>query len=124
MHDSYPLPWNVHIIQGQLYLRSTECKIFDTEETCSFCAQLHTNVILEGILARLKTGTHENSPHHFQPIAGLRKIIAHKTRMIDILRVERLNAVRKLAGKLGALDNQKRLIMAVAYGGIKRRISG
>jgi hypothetical protein len=98
MHDNHVLPWNIHIINEKLYLQSTECrKAVSTPEVCLACRQLRTHSILEGILDRITMGIHENTPHNFQPIAGLTEIIKRKTGTIDLMRVDKMNATRKLA---------------------------
>jgi hypothetical protein len=121
MHENRVLPWNIHIVDDKLYLQSTECQRSNsTQETCLACGQLRTHNILEGILDRIRMGIHENTPHDYQPIAGLREIIRRKVGRMDLMRADKMNTARKLGVRLGALGDQKRLIMAVAYGGVQR----
>jgi hypothetical protein len=121
MHENHVLPWNIHIIDDKLYLQSTECqRSISAQETCLACGQLCTHNVLEGILDRIRIGIHENTPHNYQPIAGLREIIRRKVERMDLMRVDKMNTARKLGVRLGALGDQKRLIMAVAYGGVQR----
>jgi hypothetical protein len=86
---------------------------------------LRKNSVPDGIQDRMRTGAHENTPY-LPTIAAPQRIkkkigiIEQKKKQIDLMRVEELNAARKLKGKLGALADQKKLIMAGAYGGVQR----
>ena len=59
-------------------------------------------------------------PYAYQLRVDLRKILERKNRSLDVMRVGKVNAARKLKGELGVLDDQKKLLMAVAYGGVHR----
>ena len=56
----------------------------------------------------------------YQPIAGLITLAERKSRQIDTLRLTKLNDSRKLIGKLGALDNHKQWMQAIASGKVER----
>jgi hypothetical protein len=106
MHGSRVLPWNVRIVDAKLYLQSTECSgSASARGMCTACKKLHTHDVLRGIIDRMKRGIHENTPHQFQPISGLMKIIEQKSARIDLMRMERLNAARKLTGRPGGSDD-------------------
>ena len=68
----------------------------------------------------MENGAHENAPsaypYTYQPRVDLWKILERKNSSLDVTGVGKVNAARKLKGKLGVLDDQKKLLMAVAYG--------
>ena len=122
LHEHSVLPWIIHIDNKGLHLQSTGCRgsTSSGQPCCFVCQELQSNKTLEGILNRMENGVHENAPYAYQPIAGLRKILERKNSSLDLMRVGKMNAARKLKGKLGVLDEQKKLLMAVAYGGVNQ----
>ncbi|KAH7907202.1 hypothetical protein BJ138DRAFT_1104514 [Hygrophoropsis aurantiaca] len=121
LHDTHTLPWDVHLVGRKLILQVEGCTgITSGGSCCHSCASLTESRILCAIRDRMENGIHENSPHAFQPIDGLLKIIKRKTESIDTMRVTKMNAGRKLAGKLAVLADTKKFIIAGAqHGGVR-----
>ncbi|KZS88961.1 hypothetical protein SISNIDRAFT_417371 [Sistotremastrum niveocremeum HHB9708] len=118
MHVNHETPWDVYIIRSRMFLRSWSCDEFmpDGASACDACIRLRKHSILVGILERIKTGVHENAPHHYQSIAGLLAIIARKVARINLLRLLKLNDKRALLHRAQQIEDGKRLVMAIASG--------
>jgi hypothetical protein len=75
---------------------------------------LEKNESLRKIVARYSDGIHVNAPLAFHGIGGLIDVARRKTLEIDALRLRRLNDVRKLVGKEGAIDVHKQMLLALS----------
>jgi len=89
-------------------------------ERCTRCDDLGNNEYLHKIVTRVAKGVHENSALVYHGIGGLIDIVRRKTQTIDELRLRRLNELRKLVGKEGAIDMHKQMLLAISSQRIPR----
>ena len=87
---------------------------------CKRCDGLRSNEHLQKIDARLRNGVHENANLVYHGVGGLVDIVHRKTRTIDLLRLRRLNDLKKLVGKEGAIDMHKQMLLAISSQRIPR----
>ncbi|KAH9004151.1 hypothetical protein EDB86DRAFT_3208354 [Lactarius hatsudake] len=122
LHSERSVPWNYHSIDDAFYLQAKSCqKISSTEGgTCGNCQTLTSSNLFAGILNRIKFGTHENVPLMYHGVGALIAIARRKTDQIEQLRMSKLNDSRKLLVKVGALEDHKQWIMAIASGRVDR----
>ncbi|KAG8913027.1 hypothetical protein FRC02_005699 [Tulasnella sp. 418] len=121
MHDVHAIPWDLHITRDRLSIQSIECEKRKSRdvEACHPCTILSLHPILTGILDRMNVGVHENTPHQYQPIAGLRQIISRKTQVIDQHRLIKLSDNCKILGRANALEDHKKFVMAIGSGRVQ-----
>ncbi|KAF8176089.1 hypothetical protein BJ912DRAFT_1033585 [Pholiota molesta] len=123
LHDTLSIPWVPHLMPtGTMLLFSKSCRK-RTEEGCASCRpcqQLASNSTLEGILTRLNNGVHQNSTFAYHGISGLHEMLRRKNAQIEFYSLRSLNQARKLLGKMTALSDQKRLLMAISSGETQR----
>jgi hypothetical protein len=81
---------------------------------------LRNNEYLVKIIARYTNGVHENAPLVFHGIGGLIDVVRRKTLAIDVLRLRRLNDVKKLIGQEGVIDVHKQMLLALSSQRIPR----
>ena len=86
---------------------------------CNSCELLNKNGNLQGVLQQIKTGIHENTHLRYHSIGGLVTLARRKTGEIKALRLKGLNNAWKLAGKVVAVDDIKRWVMAIRSGKVK-----
>ena len=67
----------------------------------------------------MKDGVHANVPYAYHGFSGLQEIINRKNQQIEFYRFRGLNQAKKLLGKVAALSEQKRLLMAIASGEVQ-----
>ncbi|KAH9041867.1 hypothetical protein EDB83DRAFT_2524007 [Lactarius deliciosus] len=122
MHSKCSMPWNYHSIGDTFYVQPKSCqKISSTEGgTCENCQKLTSSNLFAGILGRIKFGTHENVPLMYHGVGVLITIARRKTDQIEQLRMSKLNDSRKLLVKVGALEDHKQWILAIASGQVDR----
>ena len=81
---------------------------------CKRCDNLGSNGYLQKIVARLTNGVHENSALVYHGVGGLIDIVHRKTQTIDLLRLRRLNDLKKVVGKEGVIDMHKQMLLAIS----------
>jgi hypothetical protein len=81
---------------------------------------LGENEYLKNIIARFTDGIRDNSPLVFHGIGGLVEVVCHKTSMIKVFRLGRLNDSRKLVGQEGVIDVHKQMLLALSTQRIPR----
>ena len=120
LHDELGDPWDYAVTAGVLVLRACQCSWTARKESqCHECAALTGNPNLQGVLARMKSGVHENTRLHYHNFGSLVKIIRVKTKQNDILRFRKLNDARKITRQAVSLDDHKQWIMAIASGKVE-----
>ncbi|KAF8155913.1 hypothetical protein B0H34DRAFT_783589 [Crassisporium funariophilum] len=122
LNDTLILPWDYEVKNGVMELFARSCSGLSEGEviSCQSCQQLFKNKTPEGILTRIKHGTHENTAFAYLGIGALHEMLCRKTRAIEYYRLCGLNQARKLLAKAIALSDQKRLLMAIASGKVSR----
>jgi hypothetical protein len=106
------LPWHVESLRrdvGVLILRSWTCDTFCRagKEECQPCGALWNHRDLSGIIERMKTGVHENTPLAYHGTGGLVEIARRKDRQIRALRLKKMKTDRLVARYTSQLDNCK-----------------
>ncbi|KAH9055079.1 hypothetical protein EDB83DRAFT_2316218 [Lactarius deliciosus] len=84
--------------------------------TCGNCQTLTSSNLFAGILNRIRFGTHENVPLIYHGVGALIAITRQKTDQIKQFWMSKLNDSRKLLVKVGALEDHKQWILAIASG--------
>lgn len=122
LHDVLPLPWTITLVNEVMTIFSCHCTGRSNGEAgcCPSCQQLSENKMVEGILTRLEEGVHPNAPFAYYGVSNLQELIQQKNAKIEFHRLRGLNQARKLLGKATALTEQKRLLMAISSGDVKR----
>ncbi len=124
IHDQLGDPWNYAVSGSLMVLRAKRCsdtsRRLHTSGRCERCEMLSENANLQGVIRRLETGVHENTNLMYHSIGGLVTLVRRKAVQVKALRFQRLNDVKKLAGKAVALDDMKRWVMAVGSGKVER----
>ncbi|KAF8173643.1 hypothetical protein BJ912DRAFT_931873 [Pholiota molesta] len=123
LHDILSIPWVPQAsCEGNLILRARMCSEWIAKGTtmCQSCQQIGSMSTLDGILTRLESGVHENATFAYHGISGLQELLRRKNELIEFYRLHGLNQARKLLGKVAALSDQKRLLMAISSGKVKR----
>ncbi|KAF8170592.1 hypothetical protein BJ912DRAFT_1025317 [Pholiota molesta] len=123
LHDTLTIPWVPHITPTRtmtLFSRSCCQHVEDHgPKTCNTCQQLAHNSTLEGIRTRMEKGVHQNSTFAYHGIGGLQEMLRRKNQQIEFYNLHSLNQARKLLGKVAALSDQKRLLMAISSGEVQ-----
>ncbi|KAH9025375.1 hypothetical protein EDB85DRAFT_2075051 [Lactarius pseudohatsudake] len=73
---------------------------------------------MEGILARIKNGIHENTNYAYQPIGGLIEVLRKKTALLDGLHFKQLSTSRTLATRARTVGQYEQLVMAMSEGSV------
>ena len=122
LHDVLPLPWTITLVNEVMTIFSRQCTGRSNGEAgcCLSCQQLLKNKMIEGILTRLEEGVHPNAPFAYHGVSSLQELLQRKNTKIKFHRFRGLNQARKLLGKATALTEQKRLLMAISSGDVKR----
>jgi len=122
LHNKYSLPWDIHILSHRMWVQAIGCKTLPShnQESCRPCRELLHNNIIEGILQRIETGVHENTPLAYQPIEGLIELVRRKSDGLEALRLTKLAMARKLIVRARTLDAHKKFIMALADSKVNR----
>ena len=77
-------------------------------------------MLYTGIMDWIKYGAHENIPLVYRGVGGLMTIVWRKNDMVSQLHMSKLNDSRRLLVKVGALEDHKQLILAIASGHVER----
>lgn len=123
IHDAHQLAWGFTLDLGKFYLRSNQClhESTDGAPICRFCKDLDENDgILQGIKSRIRTGVPVHAGNAYKPIGAF---IAANRRLRESYNSKRLalfNANVKLGVRSRTIETYKRLVMAIANGGIRR----
>ena len=122
LHDTLDLPWDYVVKSGIMTLFAQNCtgSSQGNTEKCQPCRQLTRNTRLDGIFTRITEGIHENAKFAYHGFSGLQEMLHRKNRQIEFYRLHGLNQARKLLVKAASLDDQKRLLMAIASGKVNR----
>ena len=122
LHDTLVLPWDYTVKNSMMSLFARSCTGHSEGESyvCQPCQQLLNNKVLEGVLARIAEGVHENATFAYHGFSGIQEMLRRKNRQIDFYRLCGLNQAKKLLSKAAALSQQKRLVTAIASGNINR----
>lgn len=124
LHDtSLSLPWGIEITAaGKALLRSTMCsgEARDSGQSCKACARLERNNVLRGVVERMEKGVKEGTGLAYHGFGTLHEVVRRKNRRVEFFRLRGLNYSRKLATQATALDDHKRLLIAVASKKVER----
>ena len=122
LHDTSTLPWTCKFDERGLTLFAQSClgQPGEHSASCQPCRNLAKNRSLDRVLTRMKDGVHANVPYAYHDFSGLQEIINRKNQQIEFYRFRGLNQAKKLLGKVAALSEQKRLLMAIASGEVQR----
>ncbi|KAF8160309.1 hypothetical protein BJ912DRAFT_1151048 [Pholiota molesta] len=129
LHLVLTLPWSVTIDSASIHLHSTACTSISRSTAkgkernalpCIQCAQLKTNLSLQGIEDRIETGSHENSPYAYLTPAEMHVLLRRKTAQIKQLKLNALNKASVLSVRIRRLDAWKRMAEAIAREDIPR----
>ncbi|KAI9430998.1 hypothetical protein H4582DRAFT_1823275 [Lactarius indigo] len=105
-----------------MFVQSIQCGgVQETSsDSCRACSQLLTHRIVEGILAQIKNGIHENTTYVYQPIGGLIEVLRKKCALLDELRFKQLSISRSLATRARTVGQYEQLVMAMSEGSVNR----
>lgn len=124
LHTTLSLPWVPQItLDGSLRLVSQSCLGTTTSadiRCCHACQKLSLSTALEGILARIEDGVHENSGFAYYGFSGLHNMLNHKNQWIEFYQLRGLIQARKLLGRVVVLADNMCLLMAISSGQTKR----
>ncbi|KAH9034598.1 hypothetical protein EDB85DRAFT_1863906 [Lactarius pseudohatsudake] len=125
LHETFVLPWNIHIVGHQLSVQSVQCVgVQETSsDSCRACSQLLTHRIIEGILARIKNGIHENTTYAYQPIGGLIEVLQKKCALLDGMHFKQLSTSQTLATRARTVGQYEQLVMAMSEGSVNHQTS-
>jgi len=90
LHDKFPLPWDIHITNHQLWVQLIHCLRVAGQDGCCPCCELFLNDTMKGILHHINDGIHQNMPLVYQSIKGLIELIRCKTQALDALQFTKL----------------------------------
>ncbi|KAF7798238.1 hypothetical protein EIP86_009455, partial [Pleurotus ostreatoroseus] len=128
LHVKNRLPWNVLLRVDGAFLIAETCEkevhhgSRNTAPLCNNCLALRDHPVVAGIERRAISGTHENAPWQYHSAGSLTVLLSRKIAQIHTLRLTKLNTTRKLLVRARALDEHKRLVMAVASTDIQHRV--
>ena len=115
IHGEWSVPWDYHSIDKSCWKQFREGK-----STCKNCRKLTLSSLYLGIIEQINHGIHKNTPLVYHGVEGLVMIIRWKREQNDILCMSKLNDSQKLLVKVGALDDHKQWIPAIASGWVNR----
>lgn len=122
LHTHIHLPWDVHLVRGELVLQAHSCrKVIKKERAeCEHCTRLMSNAALSGILHRIEKGVHKNATNIYQPIAGLMRKLDANADALDTLRITKYRQTQRILKRACVLDEHKKFLMAIASGRVTR----
>ncbi|KAJ7840985.1 hypothetical protein B0H13DRAFT_1466627, partial [Mycena leptocephala] len=122
LHKQYDLPWDYYSKRDRFFVQSQHCRrsLVTPGTGCAPCDEILRNDVFRGIMQRIGLGIHENTPIIYMPIASLIDTVRKKSDQCRGLKLTKLNVVRKLLGKMAALDEHKQFVMALASGRVER----
>jgi hypothetical protein len=122
-HTSYPfalhtvlsLPWDYSAHHDGFFVISHSCTgMVERNGRCKQCDDLGKNKSLKKIVARYTVGVHENAQLVYHGIGGLIDVVRRKTLANDLLRIRRLNDLKKLVVQVGVIDMHKQMLFALS----------
>jgi len=124
LHDLRTLPWDYAVHNGVMTLYARGCSSSvgtnSVSGRCEECKRLEKNPSLEGIRTRLKDGVHENASYAYHGIGGHHQLLHQKDASIKFYHLRRLNQEKTPLGKVTALSDYKRFMVAIASGKVER----
>ena len=130
IHAIQVLPWSLKIDHdNRLMLHSKQCSgvaktsLKGKEAAplpCTSCANLQNHAIILGIRHRALDGAHESTPWSFLTAGQMLSLLRRKTHIINRLKLQALNAARKIGVRNRHLAAWKRLSMAIGREDIPR----
>jgi hypothetical protein len=122
IHDELGDPWDYSVTNSIMVIRAKGCnsrKIHPISKCCTNCNKLTGNGNLQGIIRELKQGLMRIRTYYIIVLEVLLHwLVQRKAGEVKALGLRKLNA-HKLAGKVVALDNLKRWVMAVGSGKVE-----
>jgi len=105
-----------------MWIQAIDCKKLPcyNQEACRLCQDLLLNNIVEGILQRIETGVHANTPLAYQPIGGLIELVRCRNESLEVLWLTKLTMAQKLIARARTLDTHKKFIMALGDSHVNR----
>ena len=118
MYSEHSILWNYKSVDDAFYIQAKSCQKWMHKEggVCDDCDKLTSSMLYTGIMDRIKYGAHENIPLVYHGVGGLMTIVWWKNDTVSQLRMSKLNDSRRLLVKVGALEDHKQLILAIASG--------
>jgi hypothetical protein len=122
-HTSYPfalhtilsLPWDYSMHRDSFFVISHSCtSMIERNGRCKQCDDLRENEKLKKIVARYTDGVHENAQLVYHGIGGLIDVVRRKALANELLRVHRLNDLKKLVVQVGIIDVHKQMLFALS----------
>ncbi len=121
LHTILPLTWDYRGRSNGFFLTSHWCTgVAGRTGQCKRCDDLVNDEYLQKIVARYTKGIHENTTLVYHGVGGLINIVHQKTKAIEVLRLSRLNDLKKLVGKEGTIDIHKQMLLAISSQRIPR----
>ncbi|KAJ6456749.1 hypothetical protein C8R45DRAFT_844675, partial [Mycena sanguinolenta] len=113
LHKQYDLPWDYYSKCDTFFIQSHHClrSLVAINQGCTPCEGLLRNNVLRGILQRIGFGIHPNTPLIYMPIGTLVDTVRQKIDQCRTLKLTKLNVVRKLVGKMAALEEHKQFVI-------------
>ena len=118
LHSEHAVPWNYQSIDNSFYIQAKLCQKFLSKAgtACKSCLKLTSSTLFKGIVDRIKFGAHENIPLVYHGVRGLMAVARRKTDQLHQLQLSKFNNNQKLMVKVGALEDHKQWILAIASG--------
>jgi hypothetical protein len=123
IHVIQVLPWSLELNDlNRLVLHSKECSgvakaLLKGKEAaplpCTSCANLQNHVVIMGIRHRALDAAHEHTPWSFLSAGQMLSLLRRKSHIINHLKLQSLNAARKIGVRNRHLAAWKRLSMAI-----------
>lgn len=130
IHAIQVLPWSLELDDlNRLVLHSKECSGIAKASLkgmeaaplpCTSCANLQNHAVIMGIRHRALDGAHEHTPWSFLSAGQMLSLLRRKSHIINRLKLESLNAARKIGVRNRHLAAWKRLSMAIGREDIPR----
>ncbi|KAF9003190.1 hypothetical protein BDZ89DRAFT_1240632 [Hymenopellis radicata] len=121
LHHRLAVPWGYEWRQGRFILRANTCleTVRKSETSCPACLAIKDDPSLGSIIQRRDNGVHESTNLDFYTHRQLVERFNQKERQVNTLKLEGLNQRKMVQGKVGALDNNKRLLVAIRSGSVE-----
>lgn len=130
IHAAQELPWSLKTDNfNHLTLHSKHCSSVAktslkgkevTPLPCTYCANLHNHTIIMGMRHRALDGADENTPWSFLSAGQMLSSLRRKAHIINRLKLQSLNAARKIGVRNRHLAAWKRLSIAIGREDIPR----
>ena len=125
LHGVQLLPWDCSVTsENRLVVRAWGCDRTlqgqDGIPWCNTCGKLSANATLAGIVERMEMGVHENSRFEYHGFGGVWEMLRRKNSELNNFKLKGLNQTKRILSATGELDEQKRLLKAVASHDINR----